>query len=180
MTVVLSVEAVGEFRTRAPPFWMTGVSRWYDQALGALMYAIVTGACVVYLLRTKGLEPWHVRGLAARPVPWRKKVELRIVLYCLATGLILQLPMGIVAAARAAHDFPPPGGRSFISLLSADGWIFPLVGVAIIIYDRRRLKRDHLYQRGVCHTCGYDLTGNTSGVCPECGTPVEGKQEASA
>ena len=32
---------------------------------------------------------------------------------------------------------------------------------------RRRRK-----QRGLCATCGYDLRGNTSGVCPECGTPV--------
>ena len=24
-----------------------------------------------------------------------------------------------------------------------------------------------------CQTCGYDLTGNESGVCPECGEPVE-------
>jgi hypothetical protein len=23
-----------------------------------------------------------------------------------------------------------------------------------------------------CATCGYNLTGNLSGVCPECGTPV--------
>ena len=22
-------------------------------------------------------------------------------------------------------------------------------------------------------TCGYNLTGNTSGICPECGTPVD-------
>ena len=26
--------------------------------------------------------------------------------------------------------------------------------------------------RGVCSICSYNLTGNTSGVCPECGTPV--------
>jgi len=25
---------------------------------------------------------------------------------------------------------------------------------------------------GACRACGYDLTGNTSGVCPECGTAV--------
>ena len=25
---------------------------------------------------------------------------------------------------------------------------------------------------GVCSKCGYDLTGNQSGRCPECGTPV--------
>ena len=29
--------------------------------------------------------------------------------------------------------------------------------------------------RGVCHSCRYDLTGNVSGVCPECGTEVEAK-----
>lgn len=23
-----------------------------------------------------------------------------------------------------------------------------------------------------CHKCGYNLTGNTSGVCPECGTKM--------
>jgi hypothetical protein len=26
--------------------------------------------------------------------------------------------------------------------------------------------------RGQCPACGYDLTGNVSGVCPECGTPA--------
>lgn len=29
-------------------------------------------------------------------------------------------------------------------------------------------------KRGFCQTCGYDLTGNTTGTCPECGTTVEG------
>ncbi len=26
---------------------------------------------------------------------------------------------------------------------------------------------------GRCRSCGYDLTGNVSGVCPECGTPIQ-------
>lgn len=34
---------------------------------------------------------------------------------------------------------------------------------------RRRLLRE----RGLCLDCGYDLTGNVSGVCPECGTEVK-------
>lgn len=33
---------------------------------------------------------------------------------------------------------------------------------------RRRLRR----KQGGCPACGYNLTGNTSGVCPECGTPA--------
>jgi hypothetical protein len=28
-----------------------------------------------------------------------------------------------------------------------------------------------------CITCGYNLTGNISGVCPECGTPIRSKFE---
>lgn len=28
-----------------------------------------------------------------------------------------------------------------------------------------------------CRKCGYDLTGNQSGLCPECGTPIEGASD---
>ena len=31
---------------------------------------------------------------------------------------------------------------------------------------------DRRYPRGCCQRCGYDLTGNVSGTCPECGTAV--------
>ena len=31
---------------------------------------------------------------------------------------------------------------------------------------------DRRYPRGCCQRCGYDLTGNESGTCPECGTAV--------
>lgn len=35
-----------------------------------------------------------------------------------------------------------------------------------------RIRRRHPDSKGRCPSCNYDLTGNTSGVCPECGTPV--------
>ena len=28
-------------------------------------------------------------------------------------------------------------------------------------------------KKGLCLKCGYNLTGNVSGVCPECGEKVE-------
>jgi len=37
---------------------------------------------------------------------------------------------------------------------------------------RRRRRR----RQGLCMNCAYDLTGNISGVCPECGTPVGPKK----
>ena len=45
-----------------------------------------------------------------------------------------------------------------------------LVGVTIdqLLGTRKRAVRP----TSTCPTCGYDLTGNTSGVCPECGTKI--------
>ncbi|NOX57426.1 MAG: hypothetical protein GXP29_01025 [Planctomycetes bacterium] len=34
---------------------------------------------------------------------------------------------------------------------------------------------DRRYRSG-CVDCGYNLTGNVSGACPECGTPIDQKQ----
>jgi hypothetical protein len=36
----------------------------------------------------------------------------------------------------------------------------------------RRVREHIRIERGQCLKCGYNLTGNTSGVCPECGTKV--------
>lgn len=37
---------------------------------------------------------------------------------------------------------------------------------------KRDLERIRAKQRGLCRRCGYNLMGNVSGTCPECGTPV--------
>lgn len=50
-------------------------------------------------------------------------------------------------------------------------WTFlaALLPAAAFWRRRRRLSRS---RRGLCTACGYDLTGNVSGVCPECGNAV--------
>lgn len=48
-------------------------------------------------------------------------------------------------------------------------WLPLGVVAAVSIWMRRRRHR-----AGCCETCGYDLTGNLSGQCPECGTRVAG------
>ena len=42
-----------------------------------------------------------------------------------------------------------------------------LVGGTVLLW-----RRMHLCATARCQNCGYDLTGNTSGVCPECGEPT--------
>jgi len=38
--------------------------------------------------------------------------------------------------------------------------------------DLRDLRARLRAARGRCTKCGYDLTGNVSGRCPECGEPI--------
>jgi hypothetical protein len=53
-------------------------------------------------------------------------------------------------------------------LLSAAFAAYPLISMTREYLMRRRAGGTHL----ACTRCEYDLTGNTSGVCPECGMPV--------
>jgi len=78
------------------------------------------------------------------------------------------------------YEFPscfsgPPTTRKFTNhlLLSIPMWhialglsIYPAI-FFIRRYRRRRLNRQVLQP---CGQCGYDLQGNESGTCPECGT----------
>ena len=81
----------------------------------------------------------------------------------------LYLPGGIADAEPAWNwgfevDLHPRGGTSwsvgiplwfpFLVAATATAWIWRL--------DRRRPP-------GACPKCHYDLTGNTTGICPECG-----------
>jgi hypothetical protein len=54
-----------------------------------------------------------------------------------------------------------------ILLLSALGWL---------LYRRSR----RYIPPGYCQKCGYDLTGNESGRCPECGTQVAVEQHKAS
>ena len=53
----------------------------------------------------------------------------------------------------------------FICVLFA---ILPIIWFINWLKTRRRLA-----MLGKCRACGYDLTGNTTGECPECGVVVK-------
>jgi hypothetical protein len=44
-----------------------------------------------------------------------------------------------------------------------------ITAIAPAIWLWARLARSRRRRRGLCLSCGYDLTGNESGTCPECG-----------
>ena len=65
---------------------------------------------------------------------------------------------------------------------NGDGWrifvpvIYLVVGFAaypVLLIAYSLILRFRSRQPGFCRTCSYDLTGNESGTCPECGTAIE-------
>jgi len=56
----------------------------------------------------------------------------------------------------------------------ADWWFMPLWMPLIVVAAPTVFFwiRSRQLVPGQCHRCGYDLTGNVSGVCPECGAAL--------
>ncbi len=69
-------------------------------------------------------------------------------------------------------------GRFILDPLFVTRIILFLASIALVaplVLSKRHLFFN-LFRRkpepGICHSCGYNLYGNQSGICPECGTPV--------
>ncbi len=85
-------------------------------------------------------------------------------------------PGGRIARVVRVDDIPPshvflralviPRGFSFLIFAG-----YPTI--AFIRGPLRRWRRRRRRERGLCLDCGYNLTGNESGVCSECGERIE-------
>jgi hypothetical protein len=63
----------------------------------------------------------------------------------------------------------------------ADYWlIVALTLLAPAVWLIRRVRHRNTNASERCRSCRYSLTGNTSGVCPECGTHVSSAPDAPA
>ncbi len=50
----------------------------------------------------------------------------------------------------------------------------PAVILAVsLVMHHKEIFNQRLLEQAVCPKCSYDLTGNISGTCPECGTAIE-------
>lgn len=139
--------------------------------LGATGCVILAISCIVYDVRRVRRESREESGaIARRPRRWRDAVELRFFLYWVVLGSLLELPIAILNAAnqlrvrglaRSVHEF--------WSVFHLDWLCWMAIAIAIIAYDRWRLKREAREDGTHCLVCGYDLRA-TPDRCPECGT----------
>ncbi|MCB9850952.1 MAG: hypothetical protein H6817_09650 [Phycisphaerales bacterium] len=120
-------------------------------------------ALPIHLLVIRGLN--RSRNIDVRDFLWTIESVLLIIITSLSVGFVAGLLVLAFLALRDGHldEFAP------LILLFGPCYAFPgavLVGViAHLVWRKRRIS-------GRCTQCGYDLTGNTSGVCPECGQPA--------
>ncbi len=63
----------------------------------------------------------------------------------------------------------PPGGRRFEIEFPLGFATVALAAYPIIAFIGGPVRRWRRRKRGLCVRCGYNLAGNVSGVCPECG-----------
>jgi hypothetical protein len=142
---------------------------------------VAFGRGALWFGRERWVHPATPAGAPEPAVAWRHTPDPR-------DGVRPVVPPGDVGAKAvfAGYDVPwftylqvdsfdvmvPPASRDR-SYMAVPAWI-PLAAAAALpaawllgrSYGalRRRLRRP-----GTCPACGYDLTGNVSGVCPECG-----------
>ena len=88
-----------------------------------------------------------------------------------AYGMSLPGPLILFGSPVAGFIFvfdPLPGLLGFLAAAAGNA-LFYACGGAMTGSAMASLKR---FGPNQCQSCGYDLTGNVSGVCPECGNKV--------
>jgi hypothetical protein len=77
---------------------------------------------------------------------------------------------------KANAQFWGTTGSTQVALLHVPDWFLILV-FAVLPFTSLLVQRGKRRQAGCCRSCGYNLTGNVSGICPECGTAVAVKPQ---
>lgn len=120
----------------------------------------------------------YVSWRSARRMPMARPVAFALLL--VALGLCLLHCAGTVNAGRIGTFHSPHttyviGGDVVRSLVVRD-FLFALP--ALLAIAGLLLCGGPTRAQGLCVSCGYDLTGNVSGACPECGAPIPAEAKA--
>lgn len=119
---------------------------------------------------------WAYRELTRRYGPSNTYAEA----HCCKSGYVLWgisigFVLGTAEATLAAWGTSPPDFLNrALFYYSQFGFAGPYLGgvIGYVVFKRRELRILKWLAAGRCCGCGYNLTGNVSGICPECGTPV--------
>lgn len=83
-------------------------------------------------------------------------------------GVMTVVAEGIIVLALAGSPTRQPTWMIGVALLTV-----PALLVLLLLPLRAARRRELRHEQGDCSVCGYSLTGNISGVCPECGSSFD-------
>ncbi len=84
---------------------------------------------------------------------------------------------GAISCQLGFGEMFPGDAVEHTVVLAYRSWLFVLsvacAAYPTIAFIRGPLRRWRWRRKGLCLKCGYDLEGNVSGVCPECGAEIK-------
>ena len=134
------------------------------ETLGPTAYALAIRGqrLVAHYWRYTSNPPAANRSLNVGPI-LLYEMEVKAGARSLSYSWLDPFPHGLTASATRGTLVTTKLGLTLWLPLA----VFSAYPIAVLI--RAPLRRKRRRKRGLCLRCGYDLTGNVSGVCPECG-----------
>ncbi len=147
------------------------VLRVSDQSGGNLDHGIIHAFHIGHLAADAGSQPldWSVPGFHFTRSGAAPAAQQGV--FHLWAGTDRQMTVSTPDSLR-----PIPFALYYVKL---NGWLVTgLVAVCpCAAFFRGPWRRHRRRRRGRCVRCGYDLTGNLSGVCPECGGSAKAQKK---
>ncbi len=102
-------------------------------------------------------------------VAWKRWWQLSLVY----SGTMFAFPYLSMTLEGSISFFLNIKASAVVTALLINSAMIPLGLAGACLTSRRRRKRHVRRELQLCIKCGYDLTGNESGICPECGRQIE-------
>ena len=171
---------MGAYGLRFKPSW------WHTARWGTVLLGAGFGAFFVLLLAALGATVrlsrthFHYKGIRGGLYSWSDFSNIQCVHWRGLLRITLEVPAGAGPPTQSVVVAAPARREADIEfILKATGKLVagkpeptPWSAGPTEPGEKTALHRS---LTGTCSTCGYSLTGNTSRVCPECGTPIVGK-----
>lgn len=137
--------------------------------LAAWASLFIKGGVLTYLaLYVARAGAWLLVG-RLMPVRWKGLVGLTM------SGLWIDLALDLAVLTAGVGS---QSGEDSVLLASGFGLLIAVIMLgplfmALCSSSKSPGLLSRFSSTSVCRKCGYDLTGNTTGVCPECGTAIK-------
>lgn len=141
-------------------------------ALIVLWYSsYVRYACVAYGIASSNHVVWSHRGHLILYVISQEPTEKGLSFTTAPPSTKFTFDNGGESFLGLRFGTPNPPLNWFISL--PDGVLVAALALSPFFHFARWCRKVLRRRPGTCRACGYDLTANISGVCPECGTSIQ-------